>query len=105
MEQQASLSGRIRGRGLAIVVLALFGLVFILAMISDFEGMSDVLSVLEGRAGHDSRWRLARARGGPDVDATFGGVAVDLGEVLLQELGLFEGGDVLLKLGDAAGPH
>jgi hypothetical protein len=35
----------------AIVVLALLGLVFLLAMISDLEGIGDVLSVLEGTAG------------------------------------------------------
>jgi hypothetical protein len=41
-------SNRVAG---AIVVLALFGLVFSLAMISDFEGIADVLSVLEGAGG------------------------------------------------------
>jgi hypothetical protein len=48
VEHRLPRSGRIGGRTLAIIILAMLGLVFILAMISDFEGIADVLSALEG---------------------------------------------------------
>src|SRR5439155_5599520 len=47
----------------------------------------------------------AFAGGGPDVDPAVGRVAVDLFELGGRELEPVQGGDVLLQLGDAAGPH
>ena len=45
------LSGRVWPPVLAVLVLAVLGLIVGLAMISDFEGIADVLSVLEGPDG------------------------------------------------------
>src|SRR5882672_2966316 len=47
---------------------------------------------------------LPCARRCPEVDPTFGGVPVDVFQLLGRELELVERADVLLQLGHAAGP-
>src|SRR5439155_9323585 len=41
--------------------------------------------------------------GAPQVDAALDGVAVNVGELIVDEIEVVEGSDVLLELGDAAG--
>src|SRR5205085_3429180 len=41
--------------------------------------------------------------GTPQVDAALDGIAVNVGELILGEIEVVEGGDVLLELGHAAG--
>src|SRR5438477_198326 len=75
----------------------------------------DSVSVTTCGCGHDTKRRpgflsagstLASsvARSGPDVDPAVSGVAVDLLELGGRELELVQGSNVLLELGDAAGP-
>ena len=49
--RETVLSGRVWPPVLAVVVLVVLGLIVGLAMISDFEGIADVLSLLEGPDG------------------------------------------------------